>query len=119
MQVRRSLRDYSTADLIMEVIARLTPKPALAAEQPSTQPKEPEKEVLSQRQFCALVGIDRPLCAKLREYGYIPYIGTKPIKIPVSLGREGLKQYFIDANAGQIGANAKYKQTNADLNKPE
>jgi len=113
MQARRSLRDYSTADLVMELIARMTPK-QIPMPQPAV-PEEPQKAVMSQRQFCALVGIDRPTCEKLRKLGYIPYVGTNPIKIPVRLGREGLEQYIIDANAGQIGANAKYKTINQDL----
>lgn len=114
MQARRSLRDFSTAELVMELVNRMTPKPT--APPPVAITEEPQKTVMSQRQFCALVGIDRLTCERLRRLGYIPYVGTNPIKIPVRLAREGLEQYIIDANAGRIGANAKYKTVNVELN---
>jgi hypothetical protein len=107
MRERRSLKDFSTAELVIELIARITPRQTIPS--PDIVVEDSQKTVMSQRQFCALVGIDRLTCEKLRKLGYIPYVGTNPIKIPVRLAREGLEQHIIDANAGQIGANARYK----------
>ena len=70
MRERRSLKDFSTAELVIELIARITPRQTIPS--PDIVVEDSQKTVMSQRQFCALVGIDRLTCEKLRKLGYIP-----------------------------------------------
>jgi len=101
-----SIKDISTADLLAELLTRMTPPPTAPLIETGG---EPLKTIMSQCQFCKLVGIDNKVCEQIRKLGYFPSYGTNPIKIPTRLGIEGVEQYFIDAHAGKLGENAKYK----------
>lgn len=53
----------------------------------------PHERFVPQAEFCRLVGISVPWAQKLRQEGVLPFMGRKPVYIPLVAGSEAIKRY--------------------------
>jgi len=63
------------------------------------------EQFLSQKEFCKAVGITEAWARELRRIGVLPFIGNKPVYIPLRAGTEAIISFAQRVQAAtQVGS---------------